>query len=315
MSRSTSNEAGARVSDTTGPYRRAVVVTNPIAGRGRGVAAARELSEALASRGLPVQVHLTRRRHCGRDHVRAMPDDVDLVVAVGGDGTLRDVLSGLTDRDAAVAQLPMGTANVLAKDFGLPLDVDGLVELIDRGTTRTLDAATVNGTLSFLCVGTGFDGACVAEVERRRQGPIKKLDYVTAGLSVLKGYRPPSLRLEIDGEPVDGTFGFVLISNVREYGAVFRLSRECRHDDQRAEVYAVRNASRLGLARLATTAMLRELPGRAAEFWQASRVRVSAADEVAWQVDGDLGGHGSVDYAFEGQRFRVVAPSETGAAS
>ena len=308
MIRSTTSEGGATARGVALPYHRAVIVANPIAGRGRGVAAARELSDALGRRGLSAHVHLTERRHCGRDHVRAMPDDVDLVVAVGGDGTLRDVLSGLTERDAAIAQLPMGTANVLAKDVGLPMDVDGLVELVERGTTSTLDTAMVNGMLTFLCVGVGFDGACVAEVERRRKGPITKLDYVTAGLRVLKGYRQPSLRLEVDGEEVDGEFGFVLISNVREYGAVFRLSSECRRDDQRAEVYAVRDASRLGLARMATTAMLRELPGRVAEYWQARRVRVIAGDEVPWQIDGDLGGYGSVEYAYEGQRFRLVAP-------
>jgi len=308
MIRPTTTSSGTHAPPVALPYRRAAVVANPIAGRGRAVAAARELSDAFGRRGLPTHVHLTERRHCGRDHVSAMPDDVDLVVAVGGDGTLRDVLSGLTDRDATIAQLPMGTANVLAKDAGLPMDVDGLVELIERGTTSTLDTAVVNGELTFLCVGVGFDGACVAEVERRRKGPITKFDYVTAGLRVLKGYRQPSLRLEIDGAPVDGDFGFVLISNVREYGAVFRLSKECRRDDQRAEVYAVRNASRLGLARMATTAMLRELPGRVAEYWQASRVRVVAGDEVPWQIDGDLGGYGTVEYAFEGQRFRLVSP-------
>lgn len=290
------------------PYRRAVVIANPIAGRGRAAAAAQELSDALSSHGVGSAVHLTQRRNCGRDHVRAMAKDVDLVVSVGGDGTLRDVLGGLTERDVAIAQLPMGTANVLAKDARLPMDVDGLVELIASGSTQSLDTAVVNGELTFLCVGVGFDGACVAEVERRRTGPITKLDYVTAGLHVLRTYRQPKLELEIDGEAVDGSFGFVLVSNVREYGAVFTLSSHCRRDDQRAEVYAVRHASRLGLARMALTGVLRELPGRAAEFFQASHVRVNSKDDVAWQVDGDLGGHGPIDYRFSGQRFRLVAP-------
>ncbi|QDU85908.1 Diacylglycerol kinase [Planctomycetes bacterium Pla163] len=290
------------------PYRRALVVANPIAGRGRAAAAARELTDGFTRCGLESEVHLTTARRDGWDRVHSMPDDVDLVVAVGGDGTLREILSGLVGRDVAVAQLPMGTANVLAKDARLPLDVDGLIELVRSGSTSILDTAEVNGELTFLCVGVGFDGACVAEVERRRKGPITKLDYVTAGLRVLASYRQPRLQLEVDGAPIDGDFGFVLVSNVREYGAVFGLSSLCRRDDQRAEVYAVRNASRFGLARMATTAILRELPGKAAEFWQAGHVRVRAADDVAWQIDGDLGGHGSVDYAFGGQRFRLVSP-------
>ncbi|MEZ5978235.1 MAG: diacylglycerol kinase family protein [Planctomycetota bacterium] len=262
----------------------------------------------MRGHGVPTDLHLTERRRDGWRRVRSMHEDTDAVVAVGGDGTLGEVLSGLVDRDVAVGQLPMGTADVLAKDARIPRDVDGTIEMVLRGRTSVLDAATVNGRISFLCVGSGFDGYCVEEVERRRKGPITKFDYVRATGTVLRKARQPRLGLEIDGEKIAGEFGFVLVSNVREYGAVFHLSSLSRRDDGKVEVYALRNASNWNLARMAVTGMVRELPGSVADFWQAERVRITADQDVPWQLDGDLGGHGSVDYQLTGTRFRLLVP-------
>ena len=289
------------------PFRSALVVANPIAGRGKGAKAAGELVDGLRSIGISAESHLTTARQDAWRAVRTMGQDVDLVVSVGGDGTLSEVLGGLVDRDTPIAQYPLGTANVLAGELGLPRDVDGLLEVVSGGRTTGLDAADVNGRLSFLCVGIGIDGMAVHEVERRRDGPIRMTHYVTAMLRTLRRYRPPRLTLEIDGSRVPGEYGFVLISNVREYAAFFHLSSACRRDDGIAEVYAVKGAGVPSLIKLALTA-LRELPGSAADFFQGRQVRVHSDEPVEYQVDGDTGGIGDVEYEMQGARFRILVP-------
>ncbi len=290
-------------------YARALVVANPWAGRGKGRARAEALAAGLERIANQVDLHLTTSRRCAHDRVAASDATTDLVVSVGGDGTLSEVLEGLGQRDVVVAQSPMGTANVLAKELGLPRKPDRILDMLKRGRTTWLDTARAGGRLCFLCTGIGFDGMAVAEVEARRDGPIRKLNYVTAGLRVLRRYRAPSLSLEVDGEAIEGTFGFVLVSNLREYGAVFQLSPKSRRDDGQLEVYAVRGAGLIGLARLGLAGVLRLLPGRRAEFWQAERVAVRSAQPVAYQVDGDLGGHSSdLEIAMSPNRFRIAVP-------
>lgn len=290
------------------PFAKALVIGNPVAGRGRGTDAARETCEGLRSLGVATELFMTHARRDAWRRVRTMDADVDLVVSVGGDGTLSEVLGGLVDRDVPVAQLPLGTANVLAQELGLPRDVDGLLEVVKRRRTSALDTADVDGRLTFLCVGSGIDGCAVEEVEARRNGPISYLTYVKAMARVLRNYRPPQLKLEIDGEPVAGEFGFVLVSNVREYGGFFHLSSKCRRDDSRVEVYAMRSGARHRIARMAATAALQELPGRVADFWQARRVVVQAPDDQPYQVDGDLGGHGSFTYEVSDARYQILIP-------
>lgn len=290
-------------------YARALVVANPWAGRGKGTARAEALAAGLERLADRVDLHLTTARRCGHDRVAASPPETDLVVSVGGDGTLSEVLEGLGQRDVVVAQAPMGTANVLAKELRLPTKPEPILDMLGRGRTTWLDTARVADRLCFLCTGVGFDGMAVAEVEARRNGPIAKLNYVTAGLRVLGRYRAPQLSIDVDGESIDGTFGWVLVSNLREYGAVFQLSPESRRDDGKLEVYAVRTAGRLGLAGLGLAGLLRRLPGRRAEFWQAERVRVRSAEPVAYQVDGDLGGRSlDLEIAISPNRFRIAIP-------
>jgi diacylglycerol kinase family enzyme len=289
-------------------FERALVVANPIAGRGRAEAAARALCAELERHGIAAELFLTRGRGQGGAHVRAEGHRFDVVVSVGGDGTLGEVLTGIGTQNLAVAQLPFGTANVLAKDARLPRTPKSTAALVASGRTTPLDTAVVNGRLSFLCVGIGFDGACVAEVERRRRGPISKLDYVRAGLFVVRHHRPARVRITLDGRAVDREFGFVLISNVREYGAVFRLARDSRRDDGQVEVYGLERASRLDLLRFGARAMLASQPGGPVYFGRGKTVRVDAEPGDAWQLDGDFGGHGSFTYDLSGPVQRLVAP-------
>ena len=288
----------------------ALVIANPIAGRGRGRASATALAEGLRHRGIDTELFLTSGRGDAAAKAAERRDDAGVIVSVGGDGTLNEVLSGVDGTETPIAQLPLGTANVLANELHLPLDVERAVNVIHKGSTTLLDTAEVNGRLSFLCVGVGIDGYAVREVERRRTGAITKLLYVEAMLRVMRRYRAPRLALEIDGRRLDGEFGFVLISNVRGYGAVFQLSPECRHADRQVEVYALRRGTPLELLRMGARGIARRLPGGVAEMWQGEHVRVldAAADDVPYQVDGDFGGTGDVDYRVSGKQARIVVP-------
>src|SRR5688572_12857720 len=88
-------------------FRRALVVANPIAGRGRARAAARELAIGLEQLGVASELYFTTARGDARLWLRARARDHDLVVAVGGDGTVSEVLDGLVDRSVPIAILPM----------------------------------------------------------------------------------------------------------------------------------------------------------------------------------------------------------------
>jgi diacylglycerol kinase family enzyme len=182
--------------------------------------------------------------------VRALTPGTDLVIAVGGDGTLREVFDGLADPDLPVALLPMGTANVLSIQLELPRDVDGLLESCAAGACSASTWPRSRAGLSFLVTGVGFDGRVIRELEARRNGAITHLSYLPAVLRALRGYRPPELSVEIDGERLPGTYGLVLVSNIIHYGGLLKLSNAAL-DDGHFEVFLFRKASIPALALVA----------------------------------------------------------------
>lgn len=289
---------------------RALIVANPIAGRGKGEPAARALHAGLELAGYDCKLHLTRAAGDGCESAATQGRGCELVVSVGGDGTLREVLDGLAraDADPRVAVLPFGTANVLGRDLDLPRDATGLLELIARGNTTELDVADVNGTLSFLCVGVGPDAELVQTVADARDGPIRFRNYVCAVRALFKQPRRRNLVVTLDGEALPGRFGFVLASNMIHYGGLFRLGAERRLGDGLFEVYLFEKASIPALSLYAVRAFLGRLPGGSCTMRRAAEIHVTADPPALYQIDGDPGGRTPVRIRMTDRRVRLCVP-------
>ena len=291
-------------------FRRVLIIANPIAGRGQAKARAEALREGLGEAARRVELFLTAARGDAEAKARsacAASESPDLVVIVGGDGTVAEVLSGL-DPVVPLGIHPMGTANVMGRDLGLPTSVDGTLAMLADGRRQGLDVARVNERLSFLVVGVGFDGAAVRDVEARRRGPITKWTYVRAVLRTLWGWKPPQLTVALDGVPHPNRVGWILVSNIVGYGGLLRLWSGRQLDDGLYEVFLFEKSTRFALVRYALAGLLGRLPGRHAHLAQARHVRVESDMPVPYQVDGDFGGETPVDIEITGKRFQLILP-------
>lgn len=291
------------------PYRHALIVANPISGRGQGGNAAAELREGLRQRGVAAETFETGARGDAFTRLRCLEPTVDLVVAVGGDGTLREVIEGLVDPAIPIGILPFGTANVLANELGIPRDVHHNLEILFRNKIQAIDVARVNGHLSFLITGIGIDAMAVREVEERRDGPITKWSYVEAMVRTLRRYRPPRLAMRIDGEELPEPYGLALISNTVGYGGLLHLAADARMDDGLFEVYLFPTGRITELASAFVRGIVRRLPGGAVEMRRARSVSVTSQEPVPYQVDGDLGGHAPVHVRGSPWRARLLVPA------
>lgn len=270
------------------PFRRVLVIANPVAGRGRGHVVAHEVERLLASPSTRVERFETTARGDAKTRASRLEDDVDLVVSIGGDGTLSEVLSGLPRRDVPVAVLPMGTANVLALDLALPRTPAELVAMLSRARRQPIDVARVNGEhLCFLVAGVGFDASVVRELERARCGPTSKLEWAFAGFRAFARLRDVPLRVAVDGRALEGAFGHVLVSNIVHYGGFDVLDRTRVFDDGLFDVYLFRRGSRAGLVSYLVRGALARFPGGGCELVRARHVRIEASEAVPYQIDGD----------------------------
>lgn len=289
-------------------YRHALVVANPIAGRGMGEHAATELAEALRNAGIAVELFLTKAKDDARVRVRCADPETDLIVVVGGDGTIGEVMAGLMSDEIPVGIMPMGTSNLMGHDLGIPRDVDGLLEVLLAGHTQTIDLALVNGHVSFLCTGVGLDAATVRELEKRRTGPISKLSYALPALSCLWNFPIPKLTVEVDGKTLEGQYGLVVASNTIHYAGFMTLSRDRKLDDGQFEVYLFKSGSGFALLTYAIRGLLGRLPGGSCTMVRAKSLRVTSDKPVPYQVDGDYRGETPVELTVTGRQVQLLVP-------
>lgn len=186
------------------------------------------IRKALAGDHEVVLVETARRGHATRLAQGAAASGTDVVVVLGGDGTVNEAANGLAESSTALAVLPGGSTNVFARTIGLPNDpVEAtavLLEALEAGSIRRVGLGSVNGRYYCFHVGMGYDAALVEQVERR--SGLKRWAghplFVYAGLSTwFKHYdtRSPHFRVRYpDGEMVpDGYFAVCANTNPYTY--------------------------------------------------------------------------------------------------
>src|SRR5882757_10076450 len=200
-----------------------VIVFNPVAGRRRAQLLWRVL-DVLVANGVRLDLAETHRP----GHAEALARDAvqrgeQMVVAAGGDGTIAEVANGLMGSSACLGVIPLGTANVLAHELGLPV-----AAALAFGRTCRLWPGLANGPdgtrLFVQMLGVGFD----AHVVRNLPFPLKKVfgkgAYVMQSMRELARYKFPVIRLRIDDAETEAAS--VIISKGRLYGGSFHLASD-----------------------------------------------------------------------------------------
>ena len=285
------------------------IIANPISGGGRGPQTAAALASALGARGITAETRITTR--AGDAGAWAREPGADCVVSVGGDGTLNEVANALAGAGIPIAALPLGTANVVARELRAPSGPAELAELIAGGTTRTIDAGRNGGRLFLLGAGAGLDAAIVEVVHANRGARLSFASYVWPTVRTILRYTYPPIAVEIDGETVCDDAHYVIVGNCSWSAGVFRATPNALLDDGLLDVCILRN---LGVARILWLILLAQLPGfadRAAVVYRQGRtVRLASATgaPVPLQIDGDPGGHLPAEFTIDPQALTVIAP-------
>ncbi|MBI2193656.1 MAG: diacylglycerol kinase family lipid kinase [Planctomycetes bacterium] len=269
---------------------RVLLIVNPVSGRGRGREAAPAIVQHLEQARIRAEIYYTAQAGDARKRASEIRNEYDLVAAVGGDGTLNEVLNGLA-APLPLGLFPLGTANVLALELGIPRTPDAFAHLVARGRTAEIDLFRANGRIGFFSLGAGFDGMVVEQHHRDRRGATSKWAYVPAVVHCLRNYRTPDLRVTLDGERWEG-IPQVIIANTRHYGGrLFSLAADRRMDDGLYECYLFRGRGRWAIVRYLARALTRRLlRGDDPALRRAGRIDIESVRPIPYQIDGDFGG-------------------------
>ncbi|HEU4433175.1 MAG TPA: diacylglycerol kinase family protein, partial [Pyrinomonadaceae bacterium] len=197
--------------------RKATLISNPKTGRYKSRRLPIEhIASLLRSRGVEVDLRPTTRAHEATEiAARAARNGSSDVFVAGGDGTINEVIQGLAGTKARLGIIPRGTANVLARELGLPLDEQEAATIAARGNTRRIHLGLAideqnNVSRHFaLMAGIGLDASIVRHVRPRLKKRIGKGAFWISGLSHLASWSPHPFVLEIDGREYGATFAAI----------------------------------------------------------------------------------------------------------
>ncbi len=222
--------------------RPALVVINPISGvraNPGGGAEAALAERVLRDVGFAAEVAVTTGPGHATELAReAATRGVELVVAWGGDGTMNEVARALAFGPMALALVPAGSGNGLARDLGVPLEAAAALALAGRGRRRRIDAGEANGQLFFNVAGVGLD-ARVAHRFADSKGRRGLTRYAQIGAQELLRYRAVDYDLEWDGGDASGRKLFIALANSRQYGSHGCIAPAAKLDDGRLDLTIV----------------------------------------------------------------------------
>ena len=210
-----------------------------------------ELREVLAQQGYsePLWYEVDKSSKAPKRARKALDAGAEIVFVWGGDGTVQMCIDALAGSTAVLAILPAGTANLLAENLNIPIDISKAVHIGLHGNRRRLDTGTFNGEHFAVMAGTGFDAFVIKEAGNKLKERLGRLAYFYTGTKNLSAQRVKAL-VEIDGkEFFRGKLSCVLIGNVSKGMGGVEVFENARPDDGYLDVAVVTAKNPLDWAR------------------------------------------------------------------
>jgi len=303
----------------------ALLIYNPTSGRKRHrrVAEIEQAVEILTAAGMEVQLAPTTERSGATAFARrAVEERRGMVIACGGDGTINEIVNGLAGSDVPMALLPAGTANILAKELGVPWDIPQAAGLIPLGEVRRIAlglAVPMNGNHSeampiggryFLSVaGAGPDGAIVNGVDEELKKSAGIFAYWVEGVRQIFGYRFPEMRVLSGGREHKATI--IVAGRTAHYGGPFKITTGASLFENSFEFLTNSKRSRVSYLMCVPAlwmGRLRSMDG--IEAWKATETicEQAGSEPVFAQVDGEPVGRLPMAFRIVPDALSIVAP-------
>jgi diacylglycerol kinase (ATP) len=211
----------------------------------------------------------------------------DIVVAMGGDGTINETATALINTDAWLGIVPIGSGNGFARCMAIPLNVRRAIKLVTTGNVQIVDVGKSNGKYFFTTAGFGFDAMVGKRFdEGKMRGPVP---YYFAGVKEYMTYKQPEFKIYFDGKKIKLKALLVAVANVKQYGHNAIIAPNAKPDDGLLDLCIVRAVKFLPtvfhLPKL-FTGQIQKAPY--VEHYQSTEFEIIREHPEVYQLDGEV---------------------------
>lgn len=234
-------------------------IVNKVSGNGRALKIWDQIEKMLKEKNVYYCVRFTQKSKHATILVQELisKENVTVIVAVGGDGTIHEVINGLVGTNIPLGVIPAGSGNDFSRGLGVPLKHDEALERILSGKPKIIDIGYINSTYFCTVAGIGFDGevaqATNVSMYKKFLNFIRmgQLSYIISALNVLFRFKPMDISIMIDKTHYKiQKVWLVAVANLPFYGGGLVICPKAKSDDGLFEICIVQGMSKWEFVRL-----------------------------------------------------------------
>ena len=296
--------------------KKCIVIMNPESGKRKKIKTYEHFYDIFRKYGYDSEIILTKAKGDAEKIIKSLPDDIDLVLSAGGDGTLNEIVTGNMKRKKklVIAPLPMGSTNDVGNMLGLSNNVYESLEKILQGEIKKVDICYINEKpfVYVACLGDYIDMAYATP--RSLKEKYGKMAYILYGI---KQFRPKIdryfIKYKVDGIEYSGDYSFFFISNSSRIAGQEDVYYDVKLNDNKFEVaFAnVKNFKELSkLLLLVTSVDLKTIPG--ITYYQTDNLEIEFESlGTSWCLDGEEMKADTQKFIFRvEQNMKMLVPKE-----
>lgn len=234
----------------------------------------------------------------------------DIICAAGGDGTIAEVVNGMRGSDSPLLVLPLGTANVFARELGLGTNVKKISSMVETLKAKTVYPGLMGDKRFIMMLSVGIDSLAVSSLEVSLKRRIGAAAYVVAALKAVKRMKTLDLLVTVDAQD-SYDCSTCIITNGRLYGGPFVISPNARLEDPEFHIVMMKNKGFWSSLKYGLALVTGRLPYlKDVIITKGKKVRIESPNAIPVQADGDYVGMLPVDLEIDDQPLVVLAPEK-----
>jgi YegS/Rv2252/BmrU family lipid kinase len=268
------------------------IIINPAAGIGESILPI--INASMKEAGIKWEASITQQAGDGIQFAKAaVKEGIDALAVYGGDGTLREAISGLIGSEIPLVILPGGSANVMATELGIPSDLKKACMLLrhDPLETKTIDIGKFDKRYFIVGISLGFEADVVKGADRQSKNKMGIFAYFLSAAAALKITKKAVYHLKIDGQEHEVQGLTCIITNTGNLGfSNISFDRHIDVSDGLLDVIVVRKVNLSLFKLMVVTLLKRERPDNLelVEHWQGKDISVSSSPKQTVQCDGEV---------------------------
>jgi len=292
-----------------------MVIINPSSGKELALEYLRKVEDVLREKaGYDVVVNETTKELDATNFcISACEDKFDLVVSIGGDGTLHETINGLLDQPhrPKLGVIPLGTVNDFARALHIPLDPDQAITTLTSSRLRRVDMARVNDQLFANVVAAGSLADTLSSVTSEDKSKLGALAYFKEGIKELLGNSAASLTIEHDGGRWEGQAPIFIAALTNSVGGFENLAPDASVDDGLLHGFIVHDLNFFNTLTAGFSLLLGNLKDhKDVEYFTSRHIRVASTEDVKTNVDGEPGPMLPIDLHILPSHVQVIVPED-----